>query len=200
MIAPAMALRSFLKRAARAAGPGEREGLAAVEFAIFAPVFLVVLGGIVDVGNLLLTQFQLDSTVAAGAEFAIVNNANVGSTNGATLASQIATIVANSPSTSWADTVTVVVNNGPTATVTNGGAPSLSGNAANADLFYCPTGSPGAWSFGASRVQGTSCGAGGGIAGQFVTVTASKRVTTLLPLNGLAAQLTLTQSAIVETQ
>ena len=77
---------------------------------------------------------------------------NVNATNGQNLASDIAGIVANSAKVGSYLTpaeVTVVVNNGPATTITNG-VPANSGTPANADSYYCPTGSPPTWSWGSA--------------------------------------------------
>src|SRR5215469_13925078 len=109
----------------------DARGIAAVEFALMTPVLCFLLVGAIDLGGALFTRFQLDSAVAAGANIAQVEAANVSSTNGATLASNIASIVENSAGSGWAND-TVVVNNGPTTTVTNGGTPSNGGSASDA--------------------------------------------------------------------
>jgi hypothetical protein len=93
----------------------------------------------------------------------------VTSASGAALASNIATMVTTSG--------VVVVNNGPKVTITNG-APSSSGTATNANSCYCPTGSPTSWAWGSAVICGNAC-TGGGLAGKFVTVTASFNFTPL---------------------
>src|SRR4051812_1485265 len=47
-------------------------GLAAVEFAIVAPVLLLMLGGLVDFSLAFLSKSQLASSVAVGAEYAFI--------------------------------------------------------------------------------------------------------------------------------
>lgn len=174
-----------------------RAGLAAIEFALIMPVFLILLVGAVDMGLMLFEDYKLDQAVAAGAEYAAVNPSNVNSTNGASLASSIATTVEDANGTAWANDV-VVVNDGPTATVTNGSLTS-SGTASNADSCYCPTGSPPNWTWGSAMSCGASC-SGSGTAGKFVTITATANYTPLLRLYGLITAGTLRQSATVETQ
>jgi len=88
------------------------EGLAAIEFALVVPVFLLILVGAVDLGGMLYTSYQLETAVAAGAEYAALNGSNVNSTSGATLASSIAGVVENANGATWAND-SVVVNDGP---------------------------------------------------------------------------------------
>jgi Flp pilus assembly protein TadG len=177
----------------------ERHGMAAVEFALFATIFLTIFASIVDIGGALYGEFQLESAIAGGAQYAIANAANVDSTNGPTLASDVANIVANGNGNGWAD-VTVVVNNGPTVTITNG-TPSTSGTPSNADKFYCLSGTPPNWTWsGSTTTPGTAC-AGGGVTGAYVTITATRAVTALFPVSfGHLQNGTISQNAAVETQ
>jgi len=172
-------------------------GIAAIEFAIITPVFLIIFVGAVDLGMMLFEDYKLDQSVAAGAEYAAVNPSNVNSTAGAGLASSIAATVASANGSGWANDV-VVVNNGPTVTVTNGTAVS-SGTNSNADDCYCPTGSPPNWSWGSAMTCGASC-SGGGSAGKFVTITATATYTPLLVAYGFIHGKTLRQSATVQAQ
>ncbi|HZB94021.1 MAG TPA: TadE/TadG family type IV pilus assembly protein [Stellaceae bacterium] len=173
------------------------DGVAAIEFALFAMVFLILLAGTIDLGNALYTEFELDSAVSAGAQVAAISGASVNSTSASTLATSIATTVANANGSGWAN-VTVVVNNGPSASI-SGGSTSSGGTATNADNYYCLTGTPANWSWGGSLAQGTAC-SGGGTAGQFVTITAQRTVTSFFPHFGFVPKGALIQSAAVETQ
>src|ERR1700733_13060086 len=96
-----------------------RSAVAAIEFAFLMPVFLILFMGVVDLGTMLVEDYQLDQAVAAGAEYAAVNPGSVSSTGGATLASNIAAAVESANGNAWAND-TVVVNNGPSVTVKNG--------------------------------------------------------------------------------
>src|SRR5262249_35132117 len=127
----------------------------------------------------------------------ICNVGGVNSTSGASLATSISNVVANANGAGWEDG-TIVVNNGPAVTVAGGSAAS-SGTASNADNCYCPSGSPSSWSWGSSKTCGSSC-TGGGVAGKFVTITASRSVTPLFPTFGFVQNGTISRSALVETQ
>ena len=80
-----------------------------------------MLAGAIDFGGVLYAKFNLDDAVAAASNFSLLNAASVNSTNGAALASNVATIAGNGYAVRWAD-ATVVVNNGPTAVMTDRGA------------------------------------------------------------------------------
>lgn len=158
----------------------ENAGVAAIEFAIYGMVFLMIVAATVDIGLLLFTQSELDAAVSAGAEYA-ANSAALVASNPSGLSTNIADVVDNANGTSWASS-TVNVNNGNDSTG-----------------CYCPTGTPGNWAWGSAVTCGSAC-SGGGIGGQFVTITATATVSPLFPAFGFVAGSTISRSALVETQ
>jgi Flp pilus assembly protein TadG len=188
---------TFLKRACGLLTRRANRGAAAVEIALYSVVFLPLLGNTIDVGMLIYTHFQLDAVVAAGAQYAMVNAANVNASDGASLANSIAALVANGHSSGWANS-TVVVNNGPSASVTNGSA-SSSGVASNANNYYCPTGSTGNWTWGSAVAAGSSCGTNL-TAGKFVTVSATRTYTSFFPGISVVRSGAIGDSVIVQVQ
>jgi Flp pilus assembly protein TadG len=188
-----------MSRARLARLAGDRRGIAAVEFALVAPVFCLLFAAAVDFGGVLFTRFKLNAAVAAGANYAQVNSANVSAAGGAALATNIANIVQTNDGGAWADD-NVVVNNGPATTVV-AGAPTTSGVAANADACYCPTGTSGALVWGSARTCGQACpGTDAGLAGKFVVITASKPYTPLFADYGIVRDGLITASATVQVQ
>ena len=179
------------------------KGIAAIEFAMIAPLFCLLFVAAIDIGSAIYTRFKLDAAVSAGANYALINAANVNSTGGATLGSNIAAIVENSVSSGYANEV-IVVNNGPTVTVSGGtsntaGTLSTGGTNAPADSCYCPTGTATSFSWGAAKTCASAC-PGGGIAGKFVTVVATRTYNPIFSSYGLIANNTITASTTVETQ
>lgn len=175
---------------------GSRHGSVAVEFLAVAPVMLIMLVGIVDIGNVLFTRFRLNAAVAAGVNYSIVRAADVSGANAGAMASSVAKLVASSSQTDDVAAV-VVVNHGPTATVNGAGDVAMSGTAGattNA-LCYCPT-SAGDWSV--SQTCGVSCGSG--LAGRFVQITASKSYTPLFSSYGIVHDGTIVATNMVQTQ
>lgn len=175
----------------------QTSGIAALEFGLIAPLFAIMLAGTADLGDYLHITMRLNAAVSAGSNYAILNAGNVGSSGGAALAASIAALVASSTATNWANT-TALVNNGPTTTIAAGSATS-GGTPANADSCYCPTGSTGKWSWGAVVACGNSC-TGGGTAGKFVVVTASRSFTPIFPAYGILGAGTITATTMVQTQ
>lgn len=177
---------------------GDHRGLAALEFALMAPVLTTLFIGSVDAAQVYVAQLNLTSALYAGANYALTNQGAVTSTGAAALADTIATIVGNLNGTGWASG-TVVVNNGPTVTF-SGGTNTASGAAANANSWYCLTGSPGNWNWGTAQSSNTtSCGANQPNAGKFVTIQASVAVTPFIVgmsfVNG-----NISQSIVVQVQ
>jgi Flp pilus assembly protein TadG len=194
-----MIFSHFGRRLCGAFSRRERQGVAAIEFALYSVVFLIVLAGTVDIGNLIFSEFQLDASVSAGAQYAVINASAVDSASGATLATSISAVVNNGYGSGSGWSNTVVVNNGPTVTTSNGSA-SSSGTANNANSCYCPTGTPGSWSWGTAKTCGSSC-TGGGIAGKFVSVTANRGITPFFPgWAFVTGSTTLTRYAMVQVQ
>jgi Flp pilus assembly protein TadG len=176
---------------------GRRDATAAVELALIAPLLLTLLAGITDFARVYDQEIELSTAVASAAEYALINAANVNSTNATSLAGTLSGIVANSNGAAWAG-ATVTVNDGATSAVTNG-ATTASGTAANANSCWCPTGSSAAWGWGAAATCGSAC-AGGTLAGKFVTIAGTRAFTAIFGDYGLIGNTTLHQSTIVQVQ
>lgn len=150
-------------------------GVSAVEFALIAPIFALMTVGVVDFGGMISTKLDLDASVSTAAAYAQMKAADVGSTNGASLASTLSLIAANARGSSWADS-SVVVNNGPGSDVAAGHR-SSNGSASQADFCYCPqlTGTSVVW--GSTRSCNAACPSGGALAGKFIAITATRQFT-----------------------
>ncbi len=182
----------------------DRRGNAVVEFAILTPVLCGIFAGLFDVGNLVYTRERINDALNTGANYAIVQGASTTSTGGAQLATDIARIARGAGGSNWAD-VTVVVNNGPTASNTSTGT-SSGGTAANADSCYCPPQNAGnssasnsSFSYGNSVACGSAC-TGGGYAGKFISIVVSHNFSPIWTGYGYVNNGTVTQSAEVQVQ
>jgi Flp pilus assembly protein TadG len=160
----------------------QNRGTAAVELALIAPMLLILFAGIIDFGRVYREEIELSSAVAAAAQYALINAANINSTNAASLATTLTSIVANTNGPSWAG-ATVTVNNG----------------AANANSCWCPTGASTTWGWGSAATCGSTC-AGGTLAGKFVMITGTRTFSAIFSRYGLLGNSTLHQSAIVQAQ
>ncbi|WP_051370700.1 TadE/TadG family type IV pilus assembly protein [Mesorhizobium loti] len=176
----------------------QKAGVSAVEFALVSPVLLVILAGTVDIGGSLKAKFELSSAVSAGSNYALLNGDKVNSSGGSALAGNIATIVTSGLSSNGGS-IQVLVNNG--ATLAYNAATSTAtqtGTAANADLCYCP-GNSGAVAWSSPVACGSICSAGG-LAGKFVTITASKPYTPLFGGFGIVSNGNITVQSVVQPQ
>ena len=177
----------------------DRSGVAAVEFALISPTIILVLVGLIDLGSMLYTRFQLDASLSAGANYAMVNGTSASSTSGAALASTLAGLVSSGQSSNWADSA-VTVNGGPTAS-SSGGTVTTGGTASSADSCYCPTGAASSGvTWGTAKTCGSAC-TGGGFAGKFVLLTASRNYSPIFTGYGLVSQAgTITIATLAQVQ
>jgi len=76
----------------------DRRGAAAVEFALVAPVLLLMLGGLVDGAQFIVQSMQVNAAAQAGADFALRNGWNAAGISGAvTGAAPIAVVALPAP-------------------------------------------------------------------------------------------------------
>jgi Flp pilus assembly protein TadG len=190
-------MRRTIKRLRNLLATRHDDGIAALEFALVTPVFVLILAGVVDLGGVVSTKFRLDTAVAAASNYVLVNNSQVSSTQGATLATNLASIVTTGDTTSTANG-TVVVNNGPEVAV-SAGVSSSSGTAANADLCYCPTGTPTNLTWGSAVTCGSTC-TSGLLAGKFVLLTANYTYLPVFSSYNFINGGVVTSGALVQTQ
>jgi Flp pilus assembly protein TadG len=170
-----------------------------VEFALIAPVLVLLLLGTADIGTAIYDRFALNAAVSVAEQYAIVKASSVSSTGGPGLAQSLANIVGNANSVDSANAV-ITVNNGPTASIT-AGALTTGGTASAADLCYCPTPASGGGvsNWGSSVTCGSTC-AGGGVAGKFVTIEASTQFTSMFGPRSLIPSQTFTTTSVVQAQ
>jgi Flp pilus assembly protein TadG len=176
----------------------QREGTAAVELALIAPMLLILLVGIIDFGRVYRDEIELSAVVASAAQYALVNSSSVNSTNASGLAATLSGIVANGNGAGWAG-ATATVNNGATNSVAANGTTTASGTAANANSCWCPTGGSASWGWGSVAACGSTC-SGGTLAGKFVTIAGTRSFAPIFSRYGLIGSSTLHQSTIVQSQ
>jgi Flp pilus assembly protein TadG len=162
----------------RSSWAGHRRGVAAVEFAIIAPVLLMLLGGITDFGLVMFGKSQLANGLAQGVQYALLQGASVTAAN-------ITTAVQNGASRAGlAPTVTVTVT-GPAC--------------------YCVTGTPAALVTPSTALSGSStctgtCPTPEMAPGAFVTVAASFVYVPLMPFYSKLATTTVSETVTVRLQ
>jgi Flp pilus assembly protein TadG len=144
-------------------------GMSAVEFGLAAPVFMAMLTPVVDLGLAFSQQIRVNQAVEAGAQYAAMNQYNTSSWSSAVSSAMTgATTLSISPSVG--SETCGCPNSGSTAIVTGGygTAPNCTGT--------CP--------------DGTS-------PGYYVTISASKIYTSVMPYSILGGSTTLSSQAIV---
>lgn len=151
-----------------ASGGACEKGASTVEFALIAPVFIILIAGVADVGGLLISRSDVSTAVTAGSTFLIVNAERVASAP-EEVARQTAAVAGDRLPVGGVARVTV--NGGLTVEYANGGF-STSGNASSANLCFCPQGSGASLSLGSPLECGSPCSSGG-YAGRYIQVMAS---------------------------
>ena len=117
---------------------GDHRGAAAVEFALVAPLLLLLLGGVTDCGLLIAAKSQLANGLAQGVQYALLTGPSV---SGTTVQGIVRTGAANA---GVRPTVSVTVT-GPACYCTSGSPAALSGASTALSGTYtctstCPTG------------------------------------------------------------
>ncbi|WP_420963562.1 TadE/TadG family type IV pilus assembly protein [Brucella sp. IR073] len=173
----------------------EKDGASAVEFAVIAPVFVLILAGSLDLGMVIYARFKLDSAVSSGASYALTNASMVTSTQGNDLANKIAALIAARASNA---TASVTVNNGPNANFENG-IIKASRQSQAADRCYCPTGNAQSLVWGAEKQCGAVC-PDGARAGKFVAISVEQPYQPIFSGYGFIDDDTISSATVVRTE
>lgn len=171
----------------------DSSGTAAVEFSLLLPIFGALLVGVIDFGGIIIAKSRLNSAVSAASNYTIVSASNVTAAGGGGLADSLAAII-NAAGRSGS----VVVNAGPTRTITAGQS-SSSGIAQNAASCYCPTVANHAVTWGSATTCGAAC-AGGSTAGKFVWIRIASNYTPAFSNYGLVVNGVIDSQAMVRIQ
>jgi len=158
----------------------DRRGAAAVEFALLAPVLMLMLVTMTDLALAFFAQSQLSAAVATGAQYAYL----YGQAPASTFVSDVGSVVSN------ATTLTPL-----TSTVTFNNRTDTS----NASACYCPTGTARNLTWGSAVTCGSNCGAANEVtAGGYVLVSASYTFHPIFPADTVITGNTpITQSFLV---
>lgn len=126
-----------------AAWLGDRRGLAAVEFALVAPVLLALLGGVVDFGLMMSGKSQLANGIAQGVEYALLQGPGVS-------AATVKTVVQNGAARSGVKPAVAVTIIGPACYCVSGypaalTTPSTALSPSKTCTAACPIATPAAY-------------------------------------------------------
>lgn len=144
------------------------KGVSTVEFALIAPVFIVIIAGIADVGGLLVSRSDVSAAVTAGSNYLLVNADRVASAP-EEVARQTAAVAGHRLPAGAVARVTV---NGGLTVEHSGGNFSTSGSAVSASQCFCAQVAGASMSLGSALECGTPCESGG-YASRYVHVAAS---------------------------
>lgn len=186
-----LSLRSVVLRFCRA-----RSGAAAIEFAILMPILGLILAAAIDFGSLIFAKSRIEAAVSGSANLAIVRATQVSEAGSTQLAQTLAAYIGGSGAV---DEATVTVNAGPSSRFT-GSSVTTSGAASAAGSCYCPTvNADGSVAWGGAAACGTACG-GGGFAGRFVAITASRAYSPLFSNYGVVSNGDIVVNTIVQAE
>ena len=147
---------------------GDQRGSIAVEFALVAPVLMVVLAGVIDIGSAAYVRHSLDTRVTAAAEYALMRDKLTFQGDADKLATELLGLLQGGAS----ETVEVAVNNTARVKWSESGSTTSTGPG-DADAHYC-IGSDGEIAWNLAVDDDKSC-TSGEVAGQFVRISATAR-------------------------
>lgn len=150
-------------------------GSIAVEFAFVAPVLLLILAGVVDIGSATYSKVSLDAQVTATAEYALLQSAPGDQEAAETLAGNLVALLQGGD----LETAEVIVNNAVRANY-DGSSVANSFLGGDADMCYCPDFMDGAIVWGAPVDCETPC-TNGDSAGRFVQISATAEHVAIFP-------------------
>ncbi|MBJ3786481.1 TadE/TadG family type IV pilus assembly protein [Devosia sediminis] len=184
-------MRRFLARFTR-----REDGVSAIEFALFAPIFLLILAAATDFGALIHTRSQLEAALSNATSFAMASGQQMTVDNAASLALNSAKVLIGQAGTDAG--ASIVVNNGPSATYTEK-LYGQSGQAAPAAQCYCPSRDGAAVRWGSPVSCSTPC-SNGGFAGKFVALSVTVGYRPLFVDYGLTENGVISLSALARLQ
>jgi Flp pilus assembly protein TadG len=157
---------------------GDRRGLAAVEFALIAPLLLLLLGGVTDFGLMMSGKSQLANGIAQGVQYALLQGASVSAAN-------VQAVVQNGSSRSGVKASVSVKVAGPACYCVAGQPAVLSTSSSALSPNYTCTG---------------SCPATAAAPGAYLTITASYAYQPLMPLYNQVSNTTVSETVTVRLQ
>lgn len=169
----------------------DARGSIAVEFALVAPVLMIVLAGVIDIGSAAYARLSLDARITTAADYGVMQPAPADQDAANAMADRLVGLLSDGA----AETVEVNVNNAARATWANGSLSTSAGPGAPA-ACYCPTVSGGSMSWGAATGCTASCPSGD-TAGPFVRISAESRHVSIFPEYGFVDGDTVSARAIL---
>jgi len=170
-------------------------GSPAIEFALIAPVFLLIVAATFDVGSILHGKFRLNAQVSSAASYSQNQGNLIVDNSAASFAATVATLVANGTSSIDA---TVVLNNAISATLTGGAMTTVDSSGIMAQC-YCPARVNNTVAWGAQRTCQITC-ADGSTAGRFIEIRARTPYVAMFEGLGLTEDRMLSANALIRIE
>lgn len=145
-------------------------GVAAIEFALLAPLFLLILVAVIDIGMVLRTRFLLNTELSSAANYSLVYGGALVDAEGAVgFAEQVARQLGAGRAV---EAATVLVNQAASATLAGSGV-TTTDQGRDAALCYCPTRMDGTITWGGDIACLSTCPDSSNSAGRYIEITAN---------------------------
>lgn len=172
-------------------------GNVAIEFAVLAPIFALILAVSFDMGTLLFARFQLEAAISNSASYTIVHSDQIDGRNDRVLAKNLALLIAGQY-TSGDASASIIVNNGVEANF-NGAIIKIDGSPSSTSACYCPAGAALSFNWGSQRSCSSSC-PDGADAGKYVVITAKQAYAPMFSGYDIVQDGYIYASAVVQTK
>lgn len=173
----------------------DRSGNAAVEFALIAPFFALILTATFDIGAIIREKFTLDAQISAAASFGQMTGRSVADDGADAYARRVVAILSDDSTTQEA---TVIFNNALSASL-KGGTVSTTNSSGEVAQCYCPSRTDDTITWGTARTCLTPCG-DGSKAGRFIELGASTPYISLFGGYGMTRDGTISTTAVVRME
>lgn len=175
----------------------DTRGNAAIEFAVLAPIFILIMAVSSDIGALIFARFQLEAAISNSASYTIVHADQIDGTNDNQLAKNLALMIAGQY-TSGDTSSSIIVNDGVQAAY-DGATIKIDGTPGSTGACFCPTGTAVAFDWGSQQTCSSSCPDGAN-AGKYVVIAAKQSYAPLFSGYGIVNDGFIYASAVVQTK
>lgn len=171
-------------------------GASAIEFALIAPIVLVLLAAVVDFGLLLQNRSSMEAATSSAMSYALAKGQDLKADNAV---SYVATVAEIASRQLGGDVEVDITLNRTLVALKTGAGLTQSGSGGAANLCYCPTRRGAAIDWGNSVACTATCPAGG-LAGRFLAIKVVRPYQTLFFDYGIASDGTVTVETLAGLQ
>lgn len=175
----------------------DRQGNAAIEFAILSPIFLLIMAASCDMGALIYARFQLEAAVSNSASYTIAHSDQIDGINDSALAKNLALLIAGQY-TSGDASASITINDGIQANFA-GPTIKIDGTSSSTGACYCPTGAATSFIWGSQQTCSSPCPDRAN-AGKYVVITAKQAYSPMFSDLGIVKDGFIYANAVVQTK